>query len=362
MDKKLIVIKVGTSSLTRKSGDIDREKITNIVDQICSVIKDGVKVVLVTSGAIAAGFSSLGYRSRPSDTAAKQASAAVGQGLLMEEYTKFFAEHGYICAQILLTRDDFTDKRRYNNAFSSLDTLLSRGAVPVINENDTIAVDELHLGDNDVLAAQVAAMLHADELILLTDTDGLYTKNPARCSDSVHIDTVDEITPEIISYAGGKGSANSTGGMITKIRAASLATKAGVPVFICSSKDKDVIKDALALKAKGTYFRPHSRLKTRLQWMAFYAPLRGNIYIDEGAEKALVENNKSLLAAGIMAAEGDFSGGDVVRILSAGDHRTIARGIASVSKNEINDAINNNNPKNIVAVHKDDIVVIPELM
>lgn len=357
MNKKLYIIKIGTSSLTSSGGDIDREKIARIVREVSDVRDAGHDAVIVTSGSIAAGFRALGYTSRPSSVAAKQASAAVGQGLLMEEYTKFFSERGYVTAQILLTRGDFTDKRRYTNAFSALEILLSRGAVPIINENDTIAVEELHLGDNDTLSAQVAAMLHADLLVLLTDTDGLYTKNPAKYADAEHIPVVEHITPEIEGYAGGAGSANATGGMTTKVKGASLATRAGVPVFICSSKDENVIVNAVNGTAKGTLFKADGSLKTRLQWMAFYAPGKGNIYVDLGAAEALTKRGKSLLAAGITAVEGDFSKGDVVRVFTSGEHEPIGRGIVGYSRGELSAMIGEENARGNVAIHKDDLVL-----
>ena len=357
MSKKLFIVKIGTSSLTCKGGDIDTDKIRNIVRQVADIRDAGHDVVIVTSGSIAAGFRALGYTSRPTSVAAKQASAAVGQGLLMEEYTKFLADRGYVSAQILLTRGDFTDKRRYKNAFSALEILLSRGAVPIINENDTIAVEELHVGDNDTLSAQVAAMLHADLLILMTDTDGLYTKNPSKYDDAEHIAVIEHITPEIESFAGGAGSANGTGGMITKVKGAALATRAGVPVVICSSADENVIVKASEGSAKCTLFKADGSLKTRLQWMAFYAPASGNVFVDRGAAEALKKNGRSLLTAGITAVEGDFSKGDVVKIITSGDHVQIGRGIVSFSKNELYDMMNRHDMHSEVAVHKDNLVL-----
>lgn len=357
MNKKLYIIKIGTSSLTSRNGDIDRDKIRDIVRQVSDIRDDGHDCVIVTSGSIAAGFRALGYTSRPSSVAAKQASAAVGQGLLMEEYARFFSERGYICAQILLTRGDFTDKRRYKNAFSALEILLSRGAVPIINENDTIAVEELHVGDNDTLSAQVAAMLHADLLLLLTDTDGLYTANPAEDPKARHIPVIERITPEIEGYAGGAGSKNGTGGMITKIKGAALATRAGVPVFICSSKDENVIVRAVSGDVKGTMFKADGSLKTRLQWMAFYAPSRGNIFVDLGAAEALTRHGKSLLAAGVTALEGDFSRGDVVKVLTSGDHAQIGRGIVEYSKSELTEILDRKDSYSDIVIHKDDLVL-----
>lgn len=357
MDKKLFIIKIGTSSLTSSAGDLDRDKIRALVRQAADVRDMGHEVVIVTSGSIAAGFRALGYGSRPSSVAAKQASAAVGQGLLMEEYTKLFGERSYVCAQILLTRGDFTDRRRYKNAFSALEILLSRGAVPIINENDTVAVEELRVGDNDTLSAQVAAMLHADLLVILTDIDGLYTKDPSRHGDAVHIDTVERITPEIERYAGDAGSRNGTGGMITKLHGAALSTRAGTPVLICSSETPDVIIKAVSGEAGGTLFLADGSLRTKQQWTAFYAPTKGNIFIDAGAADAVINHGKSLLTAGVAAVEGDFERGDVVRILTSGSHTQVGRGVAALSKRELAEAIGGGDPHGI-AVRKDDLVLM----
>ena len=357
MEKKLIVVKIGTSSLTRESGDIDRDKISDVVRQVSDLKDEGHNVVIVTSGAIAAGFRALGYSSRPTTVSAKQASAAVGQGLLMEEYSRFFSSRGYICAQILLTRGDFTDKRRYGNAFNSLEVLLARGAVPIINENDTIAVEELKVGDNDSLAAQVAAMLHSDLLIFLTDIDGLYTKNPAKWIDAQRISRVKVIDSKIEALAGTAGSKNGTGGMITKIKGARLATSSGVPVFICSSNETDSIVKAVLGTACGTLFEADGKLKTRIQWLAFYAPGSGSIYVDSGAARALTDDSKSLLPAGITRMEGNFKRGDIVEIYedSTGEH--IGRGLVSFSMEALEKMIKNHEPKSEVAVHKDNLFI-----
>ncbi len=332
----LIVIKVGSSSLTGKGGVLAPEKLGEIVRQISEIKKMGHRVVLVSSGAIAAGFRRLGFTSRPTATADKQASAAVGQGLLMEEYNRLFLEHDISCGQILLTRGDFADKRRFQNAFAALQVLLERGAVPIINENDTVAIEELKIGDNDTLSAQVAAMLHADLLILLTDIDGLYTANPATDATAQHIDVVEEINEEILAIAGGAGSRVGTGGMQTKLKGASLATEAGVEVFICRAGEENSILRALTGDIRGTRFpaTTHS-MKTKQQWLAFYAASRGNIYVDEGAAHALIQKKKSLLPPGVVAAEGDFNAGDVVSVYLRGTHTYLGKGIVNYSKEEL---------------------------
>lgn len=353
MEKKTIVVKVGTSSLTGGDGALEPERIHSLTAQIAGLVGDGNRVVLVSSGAVAAGFGRLGFHKRPVRIADKQAAAAVGQGLLMEEYAGEFQKYQIPCAQILLNRSDFEDRRRYKNIFSSLSVLLNRGAVPVINENDTIAIEELKLGDNDTLSAQVAAMLHADLLILMTDVDGLYTANPARDQNARHIDVVEKVTDELLRAAGGAGSENGTGGMRTKLTAARLASKAGVPVFICSSAEEDCIRKAAEGKARGTYFKATAHnMKTRLQWMAFYAPSRGNLYVDEGAGDALQKYEKSLLPPGITAMEGDFQKGDVVCVYRRGSHEYLGKGIVNYSRKELEAACREKTGQT-EAIHRD---------
>ena len=311
------------------------------IAELAALQTAGHHVILVSSGAIAAGFSRLGFKKRPTKIADKQAAAAVGQGLLMEEYTKNLMAYQIPCAQILLNRSDFEDRRRYKNIFGSLSVLLGRGAIPIINENDTIAIEELKVGDNDTLSAQVAAMLHASLLILLTDIDGLYTANPKSDPNARHIDVVNEITPELTAAAGGAGSGNGTGGMTTKLSAASLATRAGVPVLICSSAEENNIVRAVKGTAKGTYFTASGHnMKTRLQWMAFYAPSAGNLYVDEGAAEALAVQAKSLLPKGIVAVEGDFKKGDVVSVFRRGSHEYLGKGIVNYDRPDLQKIMN----------------------
>lgn len=314
---------------------MEPEKLRALTAQLASIRDEGHQVILVTSGAIAAGYSLLGYTERPTAVDAKQASAAVGQGHLLEVYTSSLAERGYVAAQLLLTRDDFRDRRRYTNAFNALEVLLSRGAVPIINENDTVSIAEIKLGDNDMLSAQVAAMLHADLLILLTDTDGLYTADPRTDPTAELIPLVERITPEIEALAGGSGTKNATGGMFTKVEGAKLATSAGVAAVICSSAQPDVLKLAMEGKARGTYFKAGKGMKTKLQWMAFYAHTSGNIYIDAGAADAILNRGKSLLPAGVRAVEGDFVAGDVVCVYQAGGGDLLGRGVVNYSSAEL---------------------------
>lgn len=356
MNKKLIVLKVGTSSLTGNDGSLSKEKVRAVCGGVADLRDRGHSVIIVTSGSIAAGFRRLGYSSRPTVLAGKQAAAAVGQGLLMQEYESALAQRGYAAAQILLTPDAFTSREKYRNAFNTLELLIRRGAVAVINENDTVATAEIRFGDNDTLSAQVAGMVHADRLILLTDVDGLYTGSPGKDKNARRIDEVSEITPEIEAYAAGSSTANGTGGMKTKLSAAKLATAAGVEVFICSSKSENAVTGALDGTVPGTLFRAGENLKTRLQWMAFYAESAGSVTADQGAVRAVTELHKSLLPAGVCGIEGDFRQGDVVDILNCEGER-VARGYASYSAACLRRCIEQGQTGKPV-IHIDNMVVI----
>ncbi len=348
--KKLIVVKAGTTSLTGPAGDIDREKIKEIVRQLSVLKKEGHSVALVSSGAIAAGFRALGYPKRPADLAGKQASAAVGQGLLMEEYTRFFGSAGYVTAQLLLTAEDFTDHRRYKNAFSAAEMLLSRGAIPIINENDTVSIDEIKLGDNDTLAARFAAMMHADLLVLLTDVDGLYTKDPSKHPDAELIPVVESVDEATEALAGGAGSSVGTGGMATKVRGAKLATRAGVPVFVCSSSEPDAVIRAVCGEGRGTLFKADEKLRTKTQWLAFYAPAAGTLTVDGGAERAITDGTGSLLLPGVVSIYGDFSKGEAVEIVNETGEK-IGRGLAYSDSGSMRSGGG-------IAVHRDDLFII----
>lgn len=356
MNKQLIVVKVGTSSLVDRDASLSSEKVAQIVRQVADLRDAGHSVVIVTSGSIAAGWRRLGYGARPSSVAAKQACAAAGQGLLMEEYTRFLLERGYSAAQLLLTRGDFSDRRRYTNAFNALEVLLRKGAVPVVNENDTVAVEELKLGDNDTLGAYLAAMLHANLLVILTDVDGLYTADPSKDPSARLIDRVERITPELEEIASGAGSANGTGGMRTKLSAAKLATRSGVPVFVTSGDGPDAIRCAVAHEGRGTLFEAKGSLRNRKQWVAFFARSAGNLYIDAGAARAITGGGHSLLPAGIAAVEGDFRRSDVVSVYRAGSHEYLGRGIIQYSRDELDELLTSDAPCASEAINRDDWV------
>jgi len=362
MKAKQIVFKVGTSSLTNADGSLSRAKVKEITRQLALLHEAGHELILVSSGAIAAGFSSLGFKKRPTKVADKQASAAVGQGLLLEEYTTNLLLKQIISAQILLTQDDFADKRRYKNAHQALSVLLNRGAIPIINENDSVAIEELKVGDNDTLSAQVAAMVQADLLVLLTDVDGLYTANPSINPDARRLEKIEKISSELIDMAGGAGTSNGTGGMLTKIKAATLATMSGVPVYICSSLKSDALLEAAEETKDGSLFLAQEKgLKTQKQWLAFYAKSQGEIYVDQGAADALRNNGKSLLVSGLVSVSGSFAYQDTVTVYEEGCGAILGKGRVRFGKSALKDMLKSNKPKGVV-IHRDDwISLTPEL-
>lgn len=335
-NNQLIVIKIGTTSLTEADAGISPKKVKRLVSQIGDIKKAGHQVIVVTSGAIAAGFQRLGYQERPTTVAAKQAAAAVGQGLLIEEYTKYLYALGYVGAQLLVNRTDFTDKRRYQNAFNTLMTLLKKNAVPIINENDTVSIEELKFGDNDTLSAHVAALIHADLLILLTDVDGLYTSDPHRDSTARRLETIEHIGADIEDMARSTAGKTGTGGMRSKISAAKLATASGVPVFICSSADDGILLKAVKGEADGTYFmaQPHN-MNTKMQWLAFHSDVKGTVVIDDGAVTALRDRHTSLLPSGITEVRGDFSEGDVVEVVDE-EYNYVGKGVTQYDNKSLN--------------------------
>ena len=362
MKYKRIVCKVGTSSLTNEDGSLSRAKVRVITQQLAMLHEAGHEVILVSSGAIAAGFSSLGFKKRPTKIADKQASAAVGQGLLLEEYTTNLLLKKIVSAQILLTQDDFADKRRYKNAHQAISVLLNRGAIPIINENDTVSIAELKVGDNDTLSAQVASMVQADLLVLLTDVDGLYTANPVNHPDAKRLDLVEEITTDLLEMAGGAGSSNGTGGMLTKLKAATIATMAGVPVYICSSLKEQPLIEAAENQGNGTFFTASAKnMKTQKQWLAFYATSQGSIWVDRGASTALSEQGKSLLVSGISKMSGHFSYDDIVIVYEKDTERILGKGRVRFGQSALQDMLKANKPKGVV-IHRDHwISLTPEL-
>ncbi|MGO4269083.1 glutamate 5-kinase [Paenibacillus sp. TAF58] len=324
-----IVVKIGSSSLTSDTGGLNPNKIRFFASELAQLKQDGHQVLLVTSGAVAAGFTSLGYRTRPKVLHEKQAAAAVGQALLMQAYHEAFASHGISVAQILLTRYDFSNRKRVQNALMTIDELLQRGVVPIINENDTVSVDELKFGDNDTLSALVGNLVKANKLIIITDMDGLYTDDPRKNANAQRIDRVDAISDELFSFAGGSGSSVGTGGMRSKVEAARIAMRGGVPVFIGRVLEPGDLLHAVDGSGKGTYFDTLlNNLPVKKQWVGFHSLPQGQIIVDQGAKAALLSGGKSLLPAGITGAAGDFHPGDVVEVLST-EGALLGRGVVN---------------------------------
>jgi len=334
---KRIVIKVGTSNLTDKNYRLDPQKVEKLAKEIIDLKKEGREIILVTSGAIGAGIGKLDLKQRPRDIKVLQATAAVGQNILMSTYDRYFAKYEQTIAQLLLTHEDFFDRKRYLNLRNTLITLLKSGVIPIINENDTVVVDEIKLGDNDNLSALVASNLDADLLIILTDIDGLYTYDPKRSKKAEFISIVEEITPEIERIASARGK-TGTGGMKTKIQAAKVTMKAGIPMVIVNGNEENILARIIAGERIGTIFLPMAgakeKMNDRKHWLQFASSVKGKIKVDEGAKSALIKNGGSLLASGIVDVEDDFMTGDPVSIVDP-DGAEFAKGITNFSSEEI---------------------------
>ncbi|HEX9888349.1 MAG TPA: glutamate 5-kinase, partial [Nitriliruptorales bacterium] len=331
----LAVVKVGSSSLRAPDGRLDRDQVRSLADQVAAVRGAGTRVVLVSSGAVAAGMGLLGMAARPVDLPTLQAAAAVGQGELVHEYQVHLTAHGLSAAQILLSQDDFVRRSRYLNARNTLRRLLDLGAVPVINENDAVATEELAYGDNDHLAALVASMLEAQLLVILSDVDGLYDGDPRRDPDARLVGRVDDVSALDLGRIGGTGSHVGSGGMRTKVESARVATASAAHAVVAQARRPGVVVDAVAGEPVGTWFVAHERrIEARRLWIGFALSPHGRLYVDEGAASALTRRGTSLLGVGVTHAEGDFSAGDAVEIV-APDGTVVARGLANYDAAEI---------------------------
>lgn len=324
-DAKRIVVKVGTSTLLYPNGKINLYRIEHLARELSDLVSQGREVILVTSGAIGAGMVRMGLSERPDSMQEKQALASVGQVLLMHLYDKFFTEYGQVAGQVLLTKENFANHNQYINARNTLMAMLKSGIIPVINENDAVTVAEVKIGDNDTLSATVAAIVDADVLIILSDIDGVYDANPQTHPEAKLLSEIKEITSGVEAMAGGAGSAVGTGGMATKIEAAKIATAAGVTMFIASGGENGMLGRIIAGEDVGTVFPPKdAHLRARKGWLAFGKRISGILVVDEGCVKAL-KKGSSLLAAGILSTEGEYTAGSTVRVLTA-DYQEIARG------------------------------------
>lgn len=334
-----IVVKIGSSSLTSDEGGLNRERIGFFSGELAALYEAGYQVLLVTSGAVAAGFRRIGYETRPKLIHEKQAAAAVGQALLMQAYQEAFAgcgpAGGIGVAQILLTRADFSNRKRISNALMTIEELLRQRIIPIINENDTVSTDELKFSDNDTLSSLVANLVKAKHLLILTDTDGLYTEDPRFNPDARRIERVGQISDDIMKFAGDSGSSVGTGGMRSKIEAARVAMRGGVPAFVGRVKEPGDLALAVQGSGKGTYFDTTlHNLPMKKQWLGFHSQPQGKIVVDDGAETALLKGGKSLLPAGIRSIEGDFHPGDVVEVVNL-QHHTLGRGVVNYSAWEV---------------------------
>ncbi len=359
-----IVAKVGTSSLTDSVGAIQRDVIGSLCDQMAVLRAEGHEVILVSSAAISAGVAALGLVSRPNDVLTLQALAAAGQPRLMEEYNHSFARHGLIAAQVLLVPHDFADRQQYLHSRNTLARLLELGCIPIVNENDTVASDEIRFGDNDRIAALVAHNVSADLLVLLTDTPGLYTSDPRTDSSATLISEVASNDPLLSVSAGTTGSSRGSGGMASKLQAARLASWSEVRAVIAQALRPNVLVDAVHGISVGTSFAPNDRrLSARKLWIGFASHVQGSVIVDAGAYHALVEGGRSLLPAGVVGVDGDFSEGSTIEVCNP-DGVVFARGMAVSSADVVQQHAGRSTrdlPARIAheVIHCDDLVLLP---
>ena len=367
---KRIVIKIGSSSLTLKSGGLDRTSMKKFVDEASSLVSRGIEVIIVTSGAIAAGLESLKIKKKSEDITMLQAAASVGQVELMSTYSDLFLKNNLKTGQILLTHEDTTRRKQYLNIKNTIKNLIGLNIIPIINENDSVAVDEIKFGDNDQLAALVAILAEADTLIILTDIDGVFDKDPRIHSGAKLIPYIDKINEDIERAAGGIGSTYGIGGMESKIKAAKICSFSGIKTIIANSKKKNILNNIVAGDDSGTFFAPQTtkKVKSIKKWIAFGKKTRGAMVIDQGAEEAVLDKGKSILAVGVVSVEGKFDKGDTLQVFSL-DGKLIARGICNFSSEDMQ-KIKGKNKKKILSefddsmctevIHRDCLVVFNE--
>ena len=365
--KGIVVAKLGSSTLVDGRFRIDRDFVRGLCDQIAALVGEGYRVVLVSSGAVAAGLDRLGFERRPDDIGSLQACAAAGQVALAEAYGEVLAEHGIPCGQVLLTRRDVIDRDGYLNARTTLESLLTLGAVPVVNENDTVSVAEFTFGDNDTLGAIVATLVGADLYVILSDVDGLYDANPDVEKDAHLITRVDRIDGGIVAAAGDSTSGVGTGGMSTKVRAARATMAAGIPTVVCRGRAPHVLADVVHGKQVGTRFEAAGgqHEASRKLWIGLAEIPTGSITLDDGACRAVVEQGASILPVGIVKVEGEFGRGDVVNVLSP-EGVLLGRGVVRYDSDEMVrvrglrlDVIARFMPEKdgVPAIHRDELLV-----
>ncbi len=364
---KRIVIKIGSNILASEQKGLDINKIYKLSEHISKLASLGYDVVVVSSGAIAAGMMKIGLKSKPKDIRTKQAAAAVGQSSLMWAYEKGFAKFGKKVAQVLLTSEDFSDRKRYINSKNTLMTLLSYGIVPIVNENDTVATDEIKFGDNDNLASFVAILAEAEMLIVLSDVEGLYKEDPRVNSKAELIQYVEEVTPEIEKIAGVTTSFVGTGGMYSKVLAAKRATSHGIAVNVISGKKVGLLTSIIKGKKQGTFFNPSkNKISHRKGWIAYISRSKGTIMLDDGAVKAILDRGKSLLPSGIISVDGDFDVGDSVYCVDS-EKKRIAKGLTNYSSVDIKKIMGHKTSEidrilgykySDEAIHRDNLVII----
>ena len=350
---KRVVVKVGSSSLTTAEGGIDPARVRLLAEVLAGARARGIEVVLVSSGAIAAGLAPLKLKRRPKALPAQQAAASVGQGLLVHRYTEELARHGVITGQVLLTLDDVTRRSHYRNAYQTFAKLLELGVLPIVNENDTVATTEIRFGDNDRLAALVAHLVHADLLVLLSDVDGLYDAAPGVDGSALVTDVrgPEDLARVRVGRAGAAGV--GTGGMATKLEAARIATGAGIPAILTAAEHAGL---ALAGEPVGTLFHATGKRRpTRLLWLAHATEPQGTLLLDEGAVRAVTQRRASLLAAGVTGVEGTFGAGDPVDIAGA-DGVAVARGLVNFDSKELPALLGRTGEREVV--HRDALVLL----
>ncbi|MBU2513353.1 glutamate 5-kinase [bacterium] len=357
--KETVVVKVGTHILGRSNGRLNYNRISDLVEQIIKLRKTH-RIVLVSSGAIMAGKEFCEFSHEKDPLKKRQMLAAVGQGRLFQVYSDFFREYGVITAQALITFDDFRQKESYDNIKNALEGILDNNIMPIINENDVVSFSESTFGDNDQLASLTASMLSADLMILLSDIVGFYTADPKKDPNAKLIKTVEQISSDLLSLCEDSLSDGGTGGMLSKLRAADLASQHGIPTIVCSGKEKDSIIKAVGGQTSGTYFKPSrkkSQLSIRGKWMMTAANIKGTITIDSGAESAL-DNKKSLLAVGVISVKGNFAKRDVVLIKNS-ENSSIGAGLANFPAEEIRKYIKaKEKPKGVIVIHKNHLYTL----